>query len=69
MDIIVQKAKPKEVGQKGIFQADYNWHTGRYFERVKSEDTEKPIMTKGEFIQIAAKLTDNSDIKPIETPF
>lgn len=33
VDIIVQKAKPKEVGTKGIFEADYNWHTGRYLKR------------------------------------
>jgi len=69
VDIIVQKAKPKEVGQKGIFQADYNWHTGRYFDRVKQEQTENPVISKAEFIQIAAKLNDNSDIVPTTLPF
>jgi twinkle protein len=40
VDIIVQKAKPKEVGTKGIFEADYNWHTGRYIQRGFTETKE-----------------------------
>lgn len=39
VDIIVQKAKPKGVGKKGIFEADFDWlRTGRYLSRVSDDD-------------------------------
>ena len=63
VDIIIQKAKPKEVGQKGIFNADYNWHTGRYSPREVGFKAPELKMKK-EFVQITAKLTDNSDLDP-----
>jgi twinkle protein len=37
VDIIVQKAKPKKVGKKGIFEIDYDYNTGRYKLRHDSE--------------------------------
>lgn len=68
VDIIIQKAKPKEVGQKGIFHADYNWHTGRYSPRVEQYETEKPVINSAQFAQIASKLNDNSDLQ-VTVPF
>lgn len=37
VDIIIQKAKPKKVGKKGIFEIDYDYNTGRYKLRHDSE--------------------------------
>jgi len=38
VNIIVQKAKPKAVGKKGIWEADYDWvSTGRYKDRNGDE--------------------------------
>jgi hypothetical protein len=68
VDIIVQKAKPKEVGMKGVFAADYNWHTGRYSARVESYEKENPVISTDQFKQIASKLNDNSDLD-LKIPF
>jgi twinkle protein len=44
VDIIVQKAKPKKVGRKGVFEIDYDYNTGRYKSRHDSEpEFNKPL--------------------------
>jgi len=63
VDIIIQKAKPKEVGSKGILHADYNWHNGRYLARTESYEKENPVISAAQFKQIASKLNDNTDLK------
>jgi len=39
VDIIIQKAKPKKVGKKGIFEIDYDYNTGRY--KLRHDDEQQ----------------------------
>lgn len=51
VQIIVQKAKPKEVGVKGDINFNYDWHTGRYFERSKVIEEVKEIIKNEHFVE------------------
>lgn len=51
VSIIIQKAKPKEVGIKGEFEAVYDWNTGRYSERNREKSYEgQKLEIKEDFI-------------------